>query len=292
MRKINSRLLRNLKNFVYLCLLCGVLSLFSCTITEKAGRVLDGSAFAEKNISVYRASIKEGAAADIELREVQNKSGERSIIIMLDKFPAMMLRGSSPDYSGDFHLTSLDYIGGNVHGWNEYRLDLAGSGTLRLTDTSAALAIPGDIEPVQISSGRIHRYDTRITGNEAHTLLRNRRERILSLCDWMAGRQEAETNSIREFENLWKPILFPEMVSGKKRPVNWSNEGDQWIKAEDIRWNTGYTERVFPEELWSVRNSGTLLRDWEEALSWIYMEYNWEMIKDLLSKEVILKKIK
>jgi hypothetical protein len=35
---------------------------------------------------------------------------------------------------------------------------------------------------------------------------------------------------------------------------------------------------VFPEALWEYRNSAAMLRDWEEALPWIYMEYSWDYI--------------
>jgi hypothetical protein len=89
------------------------------------------------------------------------------------------------------------------------------------------------------------------------------------------------------FEQFWKPILFPELISRKKQPVGWQREGDQWKKAEDIRWNISYTERTFPELLRNIRNSGTMLRDWEEALDWIYLEYEWENIMELLSKEIV-----
>ena len=98
--------------------------------------------------------------------------------------------------------------------------------------------------------------------------------------------QEApKAQSLGEFNNYWKPLLFPEMVSKKRKPDEFIQDGDEFKKAEDIRWNTGYTKRILPEELWPIRDSGTLLRDWEEALSWIYLEYEWENIMELLSKK-------
>jgi len=253
---------------------------------DKTGQVLDGSAFVEKKTSVYEAY-------SIKITEVRNKAGEQSVIITLDNFPMMKIRGSYPDAQGLFYLTSLDYLGGNEHGWNEYSLDIAGTGRLNIAEDFATVAINPEIEAVQISSGRIHRYDTRITGHEALSSLRNRRERVLALSSWITERESAAGGtSAKSFEKKWKPVLFPEMVSKKNRPVNWQQEGDPWVRAEDIRWNTGYTDRTFPEELKQVRNSGTLLRDWEEALSWIYLEYEWENIKNLLSRQIILQKKK
>jgi hypothetical protein len=98
--------------------------------------------------------------------------------------------------------------------------------------------------------------------------------------------------TIDDFEKYWKPLLFPEIVSKKKKPSGWLQEGDQFIRAEDIKWNTSYTERIFPEVLRPVRDSGTLLSDWEEALHWIYLEYEWERIAGILSREIVLQKIK
>ena len=261
------------------------------SVVEKAGRVLDGSAFTEKRTALYRAEKKEGSAADIDITLVQNKTGENSIIIVLHAFPMMKLRGSYPDVNEEFYLTSLEYLSGNVNGWNEYTLDLSGKGALSLGN-NAVLFINEEIKPVQLSAGRIRRHDTRIIGTGALTNLNNRRERILALAEWLNNPEnKSPQTSLKDFETYWKPVLFPEIVSKNKQPAFWRQEGDRWIEAEDIRWNTGYTERVFPEELRPIRNSGTLLRDWEEALAWIYVECEWSQITELLSQEISLRRI-
>jgi hypothetical protein len=268
-------------------LLCG-----SCaSIVETAGRILDGSAFAEKTTAIYTTASNQDNTA-VEIHVVQNKAKENSVLLLLKKYPAIKLRGSMPDENGEFYLTSLDYLGGSRHGWNEYRLDLFGTGNLALGETSAAVSIHPEIEPVQISSGRIRRYDTLITGGEALTNLRNRRERITAAVEWMASLDGPRKQNLNEFDEYWKLLLFPEMAEKKQRPKNWLQEDDVRIRAEGILWNTGYTKRVFPEELWNVRNSGTMLRDWEEALAWIYLEYEWENIKELLYSQINLRRIK
>jgi hypothetical protein len=274
------------------------------SLAEKTGRVLDGSAFAEQTVAVYRTANTAPASAvaatkaaatkvAVELRELQNKAGGRSVGITLDRFPFMTLRGSAPDAKGGFYLTSLEYLSGTVAGWNEYAMDISGSGALALGETKAVLRISDAPQAAEIARGRIHRYDTRITGSEALTSLRNRRERIAALAGWMNSREDAPTGLERNaFERYWKPILLPEMVGVYRRPKGWELRADRWVRAEDIRWNTGYTERVFPEELREVRNSGTLLRDWEEAPGWIYLAYEWERIGELLSREHTLQRIK
>jgi hypothetical protein len=265
--------------------------LFNCvSIIEKTGQVIDGSAFKEKTTAVYKAVENNDFQSDMKLSVVENKSGEKSIIITIDKFPMIKFLGSYPGEDGVFFMTTLEYLAGSTHSWNEYSLELAGTGTLKFEDT-AILNIE-EIEPVQIVKGRIHKYDTRIIGNEALPALRNRRERILALTEWMDSLNLEKGKSFNEFENYWKPVLFPEMISKQKRPDGWAQEGDEFRRAESILWNISFSERVFPEELWPIRNSGTLLRDWEEAPSWIYLEYEWKNIVESLYKEITFIKIK
>jgi hypothetical protein len=264
---------------------------------EKSGRALDGSAFAEKTVAVYRTEKKSRKSAGIELQEMQNKAGERSVIITLDKFPAIKLRGSVPDENGEFHLSSLDYLGGNTNGWNEYRLEISGEGNMTPGENSLSFSINPEIETLQISSGKIRRFDTRLTGTEALASLNNRHERITAIAEWMKGHNTTEEGTSpaadkKTFEKYWEPVLFPELVSRSKRPADWQREGDQWNRAEDILWNTSYTERVFPELLREIRNSGTMLRDWEEALEWLFVLYEWDRITERLSQETVLNKIK
>jgi hypothetical protein len=266
------------------------LLLFLCTgcvsLVEMTGRALDGSAFDEKKNAVYKAP-------GMELWEMRNKAGGNSLIIMLSKYPTIKLRASAPNELGEFNLVSLDYLGGSPQGWNEFRLDLAGEGKLILDGTTAAISVQPEIESIQISFARIKRYDTRLSGNEALKGLRNRHERIKAIAEWMNGRENARNEmNLKNFEKYWKPVLFPEIVSKKKRPQNWQKENDQWNRAESINWNKGYTERLFPEELREIRNSGTMLRDWEEAIDWIYNEYEWGRIKETLAQETVLQKKK
>jgi len=274
-----------------------ILACTSCVLMEGAGRALDGSAFAEKTSALYKADAPMAADGDnsslseIQIAVVNDKNKESSIIILIKKFPMIKIRASVPDEEGIFHLTSLDYLAGSTHGWNEYSMQMSGTGLLKLGN-SAVLEKIEEMEPIQITAGRIHRYDTRLTGSDAVTALRNRSDRITVLAEWMLSKNAPKGQDIKEFEKYWKSVFFPEMVSRKEKPEGWLQSGDEFQKAEDINWNTGYTERVFPEELHLVRNSGTLLRDWEEALLWIYFRYEWNNIKDIFTREIIFNKTK
>ncbi|MCL2800698.1 MAG: hypothetical protein FWD28_02950 [Treponema sp.] len=280
---VNKRYLN--KKFIFIICLAFLFS--NCvSLAENTGRMLDGSAFAEKIINKYYKDL-------IELNITENKLEQTSIIFIFNDYPMIKIRGS---FSGNdniqFDFTSLEYLAGNVHGWNEFSLELTGSGSLILQDITAELKITENIEAINITQGRIHRFDTRITGNEALIALQNRRERIQSLCEWKKTINSPAGLNIRDFERYWKPIILPETVSARHRPPDWLRNTDVFTRAEEINWNTGYTERTFTEELRNVRNSGTLLRDWEEALSWIYFEYNWENIIELLKDNKIFTSVR
>jgi hypothetical protein len=280
------------KGLLWLGIVCGSVLWSGCvSIVEKGGRVLDGSAFAEKTLGRYAARRDEGA--NIEVRELINTQGERSLAILPEDFPALRFRGSAPGEGGAFYLTGLEYLGGNVSGWNEFTLDLSGAGTFVTSGETAVLSFPAPPEPVQISSGKIRRGETRLAGSEALTSLRNRYERILALTAWMRTREGAPAyDTPAAFDAYWRPILLPETVAKKKRPPEWKGENPRWVRAEDFKWNAAYTESLLPGDLWSLRDSGALLRDWEEAFEWICFEYAWERIGGSLSGEIMMNRIK
>ena len=271
-----------------------ILLLSGClSVVEKTGQVLDGSAFAEKRVARYRALEREGAALDFEIHEMRNRRGQLSLVILPKDFPAIKIRGTEPDAEGNFWVSSLEYLSGSASGWNEYSLEIFGTGTFIQNSGEASFSLDGELEQVQISQGRIRRYDTRITGNDAQAALRNRAVRIEALTEWMLAREGAPQGlSRKNFNSYWKPVLFPELSAKRRRPAGWTQRGDSWGRAEDIRWNHSYSERTFPEEFWPVRNSGTFLRDWEEAFEWVYLQYEWGRLSEALSHETTLRRIR
>jgi hypothetical protein len=269
------------------------------SLVESGGRVLDGSAFAEKTLASYREKPKRGTRVD----RVQRKDGGEFIVIRLDSMPNLRLKGSLPDGEGNFYLTSLDFLSPNLNGWNEFTLELSGSGSFTggAAATGAVLRLSGPVETLDISEGKIRRGSARLSGAPALTALHNRRERIMVIAQWMKEQSGLPGFADQEaFEAYWKPRLFPELVRAKNRPAAWtvaydkaiSAEGDLWVRGEDVKWLRVYTEAVFLEELRPVRNSGTMLRDWEDAAGWIYLEFEWERIVEFLSGEIELTKIK
>lgn len=263
------------------------------SLAESGGRILDGSAFAEKILAVYREEPKRGTRVDL----LSDRAGQEFIAIRIDAMPNLRIKGSLPDGEGNFFVNSLDFLSPNLNGWNEFTLELSGEGRFVAGYSAggaqtAVLQLGMSLETLDISEGKIRRLSTRLSGAQALTALRNRRERITVLARWMKEQDGLPGFPDQAgFEAYWKPLLFPELSKPKDRPAAWTDDG-AWVMGEDIRWNLAYTQALFPEVLWPARNSGTLLRDWEEAAAWIRLEFEWDNIVKFLSRKVDLTKIK
>ena len=267
-----------------------VLLLPGCSsMVQKGGELLEGNAFNEMELARYSTNGKRGDIK-VELRELRQEDGNVVMDITSSEWPGLTLRGGQANGSGVFELFRAHILSSHTQGWNEFDLDILGKAVFyNPMKSGGVLDIQGETERIQITSGKIRLKSSRITGNEALSRLRNRRERILALTEWMEDQTVSmDTSQVRasqkEFENYWKPRLFPELVSKKNRPPEYRTENASWVRADSVKWNSSYTKTIFPEEapgaaqLWEYRDSGALLRDWEEALPWIYMEYAWDHI--------------
>jgi hypothetical protein len=266
------------------------------SLAEAGGRILDGSAFAEKTLAVYREAPKRGTRVD----RLRDRAGQEFIALRVDSFPNLRIRGTPPDGEGTFWLTALDFLSPNPSGWNEFTLELSGSGSFVEGFSAggvpaAVLRLDAPLEVLDLREGKIRRGSSRLSGSQALTALRNRRERIAVLARWMREQPGLPGFSGQaDFAAYWEPLLFPELSKPKDRPAAWAGanaEAGERVLGEDIRWSVAYTQALFPEELWPVRNSGTLLRDWEEAAPWIYLEFEWDAIVQFLSGKIELTKI-
>ena len=258
------------------------------SLVERTGRLLDGSARAYTVTAVYRAPD-----GNVEVRRVTGRdTGAGSLVILPAAFPAVQIRAGEPDDAGVFVLVALDFLGGNEYGWNDFTLDLFGAGRLVPGDGEEATFEITGFEALDISAGRIRRHDVRVSGADALGYLRNRHERIAALADWMGGTGPQALTDRAGFERYWRPVLFPEIVRRRDRPDGWHRSGDVFVRAGDVGWNTGYTERLFPYYLRPVRDSGTLLRDWEEAADWIRLQNGWDDLVKLLSAATVLVRVR
>jgi hypothetical protein len=202
-----------------------------------------------------------------------------SSCVSLVEFAGRKLSGDS--YRGgiavDEAAGKLSYSQAFYRGWLEFTADYT-----------------ADEGIVTITRGALKRDDTVITGTEALGILQNRLDRIDALAAWMAQSGYARPFvDQKDFEEYWRAILLPETVSRKKRPARFAAEAAT-VPAEGYQWNTAYTAFLFPldkedkeggtspqnAELAKMRDSGALLRDFEEAVPWIEFQYQTKVQTD------------
>ncbi|MDR2143306.1 MAG: hypothetical protein LBP29_02940, partial [Treponema sp.] len=260
-----------------------VLAASGCmSLTENAGRIADGSKFAEKILESCRGEN------GTNLSRVRFRDGSTALKLMFDSRPNLAFYLVPAGETGRYTLSSCTFFVSTVKGWNEFTMDLSGAGSLEDAGNNSEgkkryRLIIENIEEIGISSGRIRSGENRLSGGEALSILRNRKARIEALNIWMKESAGALSfQNEKEFDAYWKPVLLPETVSKRRRPADYDDSGGEWKTAEDIKWNAAYSGR-FPEDIAMLRNSGALLRDWEEALPWIYLSFQWDDIIDSIT---------
>jgi hypothetical protein len=296
----------NKRVFLWLIPLLAVSGCMS--LTETAGRIVDGSKFAEKTLETY--SGENG----INLFRIRFRDGTAALKLTFESRPNLAFYLSPAGETSRYILSSCTFLASTLKGWNEFTMDLSGTGSFEVPGNDFERKAEGkeryrlvleNIEEIGISSGRIRAGENRLSGDEARRLLQNRKERIEALVGWMKDHVSAAASTTtgasalsgasagffqneKEFAAYWKPILLPEMTPKRKRPADYSGERNdiEWTRAEDVRWNTAYSAKHFPEDVAVLRNSGALLRDWEEALPWIYLSFQWEDIINSITGEL------
>jgi hypothetical protein len=252
-------------------------------LVEQGARVVDGSFFAEATLAVYQ-----GAGA--EARIARNRDGAVHLLMKLDAFPFLTLRAAYEE-GGGLRLAAFQFSAAGFDGWQEFTLDLEGSGVLDLEEGGARVGIAA-LSAGEISGGEIWHRGARLSGARALENLRGRGERIEALAAWMHGISAPVFTDQKAFEAYWKRLVLPELTPARDRPATWIREGAEWSRAEDIAWNATYTALLFPPELQRLRDSGALLRDWEEAAAWIYFVYQEEAVVREFTKGYVLPRTK
>jgi hypothetical protein len=264
----------------------------SCaTIAENAGRLLDGSALAEKKLATYKSGD-----GSIIINKIRQKDGTELLQVALNYFPSLKIYTELPDARGNFSLVRLHFLCAGNYGWNEFEVPLSGYGRFIVNDDDGSAVFSLDAETIDrmpVSGGKILYQQRRSSGEDALRQLVNRENRIAAIVEFMLEAEAMQTfgvvsdssrSNAKDFGKFWTALFFPETVKKKLRPAVYNtllkteeeqaaSNGKKHKSIDGIRWNTTYTALYFPAELQALRDTGTMLRDFEEALPWIFTEY-------------------
>lgn len=170
-------------------------------------------------------------------------------------------------------------------GWTE--LDFVVEGELIFQREDHHWVYRGDGTPalIDISQAAIRYRNTILRGEEARREALNRQNRLKAFTKLLRDEMPASSISTQQpalFKNLkhFKKIVgkrwFPEAMGHDEgwKDFNFNDKG--YIRSHGISWSVSATETLLPEELHELRTSGTLFRDYEEGLEWLYLEWLWD----------------
>ncbi len=135
------------------------------------------------------------------------------------------------------------------------------------------------------TAASIRYHDEYLSGERGLQQLTNRWNRIQAVvallkqkltARWfdrtLAGWQLGPSNRQPSLQEAAGKLLFPELYGYAIPPKS----GHRTAVGESVRWDVDYSDAEFPENLREIRNSGTMLRDFEECLDLWRFAYNWD----------------
>ncbi|AFG38373.1 hypothetical protein [Spirochaeta africana] len=189
------------------------------------------------------------------------------------------------------HIDSLQLFLNWQQGWTE--VEYMAGGAVRWSPEAGGwrAEVLEPVELVGVERAAIRRQEQRLRGDRAWEEARRRSERIAEIAvlarDQLPPRLMAHDRpnypwhvlrARENFQQLWGHTFFPEVYGWREyRDVAAVDRHAPTERGEDIAWNRSVTGYLLPEAYADLRNSGTLFRDFEEGLEWIYMVWVWDL---------------
>lgn len=188
------------------------------------------------------------------------------------------------------------------NGWTEGSLECSGTFFLEEGKDGWTFHKIDELSLWDVSTGAIRYYDTYYRGDDGLRKVKHRMDRMREVNKFLI--EEKKFPPINDWKGFSKDAvsyLFPEtkrLFRRKDRKHIFSETNNLYessardrVLGADIYWNTGYTDKILPEHLVPLRNSGTLWRDYEEAGSLFFSLYNIEyFFNDVLAGAVLKEK--
>ena len=193
-----------------------------------------------------------------------------------------------------FHTDELHLFFNGHDGWTEAVIAL--EGILELIKKDENNWVLKGTEPPRTGSvlqAEIRYRRDKIYADRAVDMMNRRLDRVLALSGFVRTALKPEDYDFfqakkyhrkkgynpKDFEADLKSLLFPELYGFSDEfpePESSLNEEERYIRSEEVLWDSQYTREYFPEELLKVRDSGTLLRDYDEASELIILFCLWQ----------------
>ncbi len=192
-------------------------------------------------------------------------------------------------------VTELEWFNNWVDGWTEAKFLANGTITVARVQGSNGDGVLSIVTPVSVESpswAKIRYRDTVIAPDTATTQIANRWDRVVAVTAFLAEKnivcEKTGEKELKDFEERARKRLFPELY-GYPEGSRKGSAADR-VRKEGVSWDTAYTREEFPEGLRAIRDSGTILRDWEEGFGLFLLAANQGSITNAGPVRVIAKK--
>ena len=204
------------------------------------------------------------------------ETGSESVRIRGDSIEGATFTGSARLTADGriLSLTAMRWFSNWANGWTEAHLPVTGELLLSPHGREWSLSV---VQPPRLGdpvAASIRYFDDYLSGERGREEFAHRWDRILAVVSVLKQRlqerwfeytaapwQPGRPSQAMSFEEAARKFLFPELYGYADPPPRDSRS----VRSESISWNVDYTAANFPENLHAVRNSGTMLRDFEEC---------------------------
>ncbi|MBN2546900.1 MAG: hypothetical protein JXB50_13955 [Spirochaetes bacterium] len=282
-----------MKKTIILCLFIITIAVFGCKTIAKYSSTKKYAASDSLNAPESTLSIKE------------TTKGEKYAELTSPFLGWSSLRGQLKNgQNGDllFDINEIRLFGSWPNGWTEGFCEAYGKIVFKKKDNTYFSKVIDNLEIFEIKSGGIRYIDNFYIDNDGAKKVKERIERSQKLIDFLKtknfdkfyGNPLKDTKYGISFKKATHVYLFPETkgfgglerkkllpdIYYKNTTTNTDLTDDKTKRtskyqfAQGYLWNKDYTSRVFPEDLQALRNTGSLWRDYEEAIQIIFTLYN------------------
>ncbi|MBP7553283.1 MAG: hypothetical protein KA885_07635 [Spirochaetes bacterium] len=189
--------------------------------------------------------------------------------------PAILTGAFVEDESGDvtFYISKIDFTTSWPNGWTFGEYEASGIIKFNKAEKGYISEVLEPVEFWELKNGEIRYFDDYYIKEEGLKKVKDRMDRIEAIVNYLKSVEDVKLPDI--FGNVW----FSTRYSVEFKPL-----------VKKILFDK---ERKFPDELEKLRETETLLRDWEESCELIYMKYNFDyFFENILNNYTFFHKIK
>jgi len=232
-----------------------------------------------------------------ELTIKENGKKELTAVLRTDYLPGTAITGEikKRDEAGNdfsFVIQKIKLSASSVKGYNFGECTASGSINFKKEGNVFESLVIEKMEVLEVLKADIRYNDYYYRGNEGKKRLQERINRITETVKFLKTGEMRKIYSNLLFKTVEgesfkkdiSVILFPEIYGFEnlKRKNLLDEDFDiselkvpnDMILIDEMIWRKSYTNKIFPEILQKIRNSGSMFRDYEEALDIFFILYN------------------